>query len=65
MTVPGGHWIVSLKLHRSAMLTEMVVQMIGEFEIELEQFHNDLNHPNPARRLLLMRTDIQNGAKRL
>ncbi len=26
---------------RSAMLTEMVVQMIGEFKIELEQFHND------------------------
>lgn len=26
---------------RSAMLTELVVQMVGEFEIELEQFHND------------------------
>lgn len=26
---------------RSAMLTEFVVQMVGEFEIELEKFHND------------------------
>lgn len=26
---------------RSAMLTEMVVRMVGEFEIELEKFHND------------------------
>lgn len=26
---------------RSAMLTELVVQMVGEFEIELEKFHND------------------------
>ena len=26
---------------RSAMLTDLVVQMVGEFEIELEQFHND------------------------
>lgn len=26
---------------RSVMLTELVVHMVGEFEIELEQFHND------------------------
>jgi len=26
---------------RSAMLTELVVKMVGEFEIDLEKFHND------------------------